>query len=184
MGIFDFLSSKKERNVEFVIPKNDFEKWYLDTHSLWCASVGGDASKLGGRFSKKSAITILKRDWVVAISAGCGEKFLEEYIQPIIEIKTEEKSELAWEYSLGGQLLCLAYAAEIITREQYNEQFIKLAKLYQKVFISWEDMVEQYFIGYEVATGNIEGVYMRKEIYKELNADTSPNFKIDWNTSF
>lgn len=184
MGLFNFLDASKQKDAEFVVPQNDQERWCLDTHSLWCASTGGDASKLGGRFSKKSAITVLKRDWGVNVVKGCGENFLAEYIKPIIAMKSQDKSQLSWEYSLCGQLLCLGYSAEIITREQYNQHFFQLALKYQQQFISWADMVEHYFIGYENATGNIEGVSYRKEVYAELNAPNSLNFKMDWNTIF
>lgn len=184
MGLFNFLSSNKQKDAEFVIAQNDKERWCLDTYSLWCASTGGDPSKLGGRFSKKSATTILKRDWMVSISKGCCDSFLVEYIKPVIDMESTEKSELAWEYSLCGQLLCLGYSAEIITRDQYNQNLFELAKKYQQQFKSWEDMVEQYFIGYENATGNTEGVNYRKEVYQVLNGPNSPNFKTHWNTSF
>ncbi|MFI3200977.1 MAG: DUF1266 domain-containing protein [Eubacteriales bacterium] len=184
MGVFDFLGSNKQKDEAFVVPKTEQERWCLDTYSIWCASTGGDASKLSGRFSKKSASTVLKRDWGVSISAGCGEQFLEDYIKPTIVMQSEDKGEISWEYGCCAQLLCLAYAAELITREQHNEQFFKLAKCYQLHFTSWEEMAEQYFIGYENATGNIAGVNMRKETYKELKAPNSLNFKVDWNISF
>ncbi|MFI3255604.1 MAG: hypothetical protein R3Y63_14925 [Eubacteriales bacterium] len=78
MGIFDFLGGNKQNDEAFVLPKNDQERWCLDTYSLWCASAGGDETKLSGRFTKKSASTVLKRDWGVSIYAGCGETFLKQ----------------------------------------------------------------------------------------------------------
>lgn len=184
MGILDIFGLNKEKNEEFVIPKNRQERWCLDTYSLWCSSAGGDPSKVGGRFSKKSATVVLKRDWAVDIFKGCDEKFLKEYIDPVIAMKSESKSELAWEYSCCGQLLCLGYSAEIITKEQYNKYFFQLAKEYQRNFTSWEDMIEAYFIGYENATGNTEEADFRRQVYNLLKAPDTQNFKEQWNLQF
>ncbi len=186
MGFFDFLKKNKQDDADYVVPRDSQERWCLDTCSIWCASVGGDASKLGGRFSKKSSIQVLRRDWAITVTndPNCARNFIEQDIRPILDNKSGEASELSWNYSLCAQLLCLAYSAEMITRSQYNTLFAELASNYQANFTSWEHMVEQYFVGYAEATGNLTGVENRKEIYKKLIMESSPNFKMDWKLSF
>lgn len=92
----------------------------------------------------------------------------------------------AWDYCRALYLLSSSYIAGYFTKEEALENSLNIAKMLQKRFNSWEELVESYLVGYAYwAEDNPKNEnsmsFERRRVYNEiLKSDNNP-YKIDWN---
>ncbi|MEK3785534.1 DUF1266 domain-containing protein [Paenibacillus sp. FSL K6-1230] len=123
-------------------------------------------------------------------SLTSDETQLLELYDMLEEVNTDnpEQGILAWDLCRATQIASWSYVAGFLSYERSMEISIEASARLQEQFVSWDQLVHNYLLGYQYWSGESpedaksELVY-RKQIYTRLKADPSGPYQVDWNTA-
>lgn len=111
-------------------------------------------------------------------------------LQSIYDAKAAygEQAIAGWDYSRAMSLIGWGYLAGFYTYEEAMDKSLETAQKIQKIFDSWDDFMNSYFLGYSYWSGNdpediSSQAYKRQKLYEELKAEKDGIYSVDWNTS-
>ncbi len=183
MGLFDFL---KKADPNMTLPQNDKEKWLRDTSAVWAHANFGDFNYFGGeKYSKDLASDmrlLLRRDWDIKNKVDCTNMIGD------LMYEAQEKPVLAWDLCRATQLYALGFIGGFYTREEMVEGSSHIAKMIQRNFSSWEDLIENYLAGHDDWARDVFGesaeerIADRRAVYNEIKGAGA--FKVNFNLMF
>ena len=100
------------------------------------------------------------------------------------------KAILGWDLSRAMQIIASAYIAEYYTYEEAMDKSLSIAKLIQKSFNSWEELVNSYLLGHKYwfhSNFQTENVHYkntpeyREKIYAQIKSFKISPYTIPWN---
>ena len=96
--------------------------------------------------------------------------------------KYGENALAAWDYSRAMSLLGNYYLAGLYTETEALDKSLEVARVIQEAFDSWDDFMENYFVGYEYWAE--ESSEERRGIYEDIKAEADSPYDIEWNLAF
>ncbi|MCI8615814.1 MAG: DUF1266 domain-containing protein [Lachnospiraceae bacterium] len=96
--------------------------------------------------------------------------------------KYGENALAAWDYSRAMSLLGNYYLAGFYTETEALDKSLEVARVIQEAFDSWDDFMENYFVGYEYWAE--ESSEERRGIYEDIKAEADSPYDIEWNLAF
>lgn len=87
----------------------------------------------------------------------------------------------AWDYCRALNLLSYYYVAGFYTKEEALDQSLEIAKEFQGMYGSWDELVDSYLRGYEYWAE--ESSDERRAIYEDLQTRKDNPYAVDYNTT-
>lgn len=183
MGLF-----RKKASADATEPKNDVDKWILCTYAMWSQYADGDWHYIAGSTEKSkpeaaSMRLMLRRDWEIHNRDELLDTvgYLTELFEQGVDVEDEDLEIGAWDLCRACQILAMAYVGGFIERNEMTAESIKVARIMQEYYSSWEELYESYLNGYRNWSDNEENIREREKICEELlNAVDGPK-SLDWN---
>lgn len=109
--------------------------------------------------------------------------------------KYGDRAILGWDLARAMQIIASAYVADYYTYEETMDRFLKVAKIIQENFNSWEELVDSYLVGHRYwfySNFDIEDIKeihpkntpnYRKELYIKLKNSKDNPYTIPWYTA-
>lgn len=86
----------------------------------------------------------------------------------------------AWDYCRALNLMSFYYVAGYYEKEEALDKSLEIAKELQAKYISWDELVESYLLGYEYWAE--ESSDERRAIYEDLKSREDNPYAVDYNT--
>ncbi|ONI40437.1 hypothetical protein AN639_04580 [Candidatus Epulonipiscium fishelsonii] len=168
-------------------PQTDQELWCLAVYRIW-GTFRGCPEYIGGVLHTDIALEqeIMERDWGICNAEECITM-----VGKLI-FDTVEKPERAWDLCRAMQILGNCYAAQLFSRKILNEYSVKVAFVIQHEFSNWEELEENYLLGYADWANRIykekapNHIKYRIECHKKIQQSNSivDVRNIDWHLNF
>lgn len=87
----------------------------------------------------------------------------------------------AWDYCRALNLASFYYVAGYYTREEALDKSLEIAKEFQAMYSSWDELVDSYLRGYEYWAE--ESSDERRAVYEEIKGRDNNPYAVDYNTT-
>lgn len=87
----------------------------------------------------------------------------------------------AWDYARAMNLVSFYYVAGYYTEEEALDKSLEIAKVFQPMYSSWDEMIDSYLLGYEYWAE--ESSDERRAIYEDLKSRDDNPYAVDYNTT-
>jgi len=189
MGLFGLFGKKEPDNA--TVPANDVEKWLVATYAPWSESAEGNWRYIAGSTEKSkqegaSMRVMLRRDWDVSNKAALLD--MVSFLIAVYEggeCESEEIQTGAWNLCRACQILAMGYVGGYIEREEMVQESVKVGRLMQKYYHSWNELYESYLAGYKkwriTAGGDAQkDMADREDLCKKLLEMQDGPCVVDW----
>lgn len=189
-----FLKIFTESAADSTIPNTNTEKWLVYTYAPWTVYFGGDWQYIAGVEEKTAQHKerlrfLLSRDWEVN-----GRKSLLDTVSFLTAMYYEEnapqKEDIvagAWDLCRACQILSLGFVCDYITRREMMDLSIKIGKIMQRLYRSWDELYESYLRGYAAwrrsqSDDGEEDIAERRKICQRLQREPDGPVSLKWQT--
>lgn len=189
MGLFGFLG--KKGTDESTAPANDTERWILGTYAMWSEATGGNWRYIAGSAEKNkkeaaSMRVMLRRDWEAPDKVALLD--MVNMLTALYKEECEQKDieSAAWDLCRACQILGMGYVGGYIERNEMVQESVKVGKIMQKYFHSWEELYNSYVKGYaewrkDAGEDADKDIQARESLCLKLRTMPDGPCTVDWN---
>ncbi len=189
MGIF-----RKKEPADATLPKTDAEKWVTYCYAMWSKYANGDWHYIAGsvEFSKSEGASMrvmLRRDWEINNKDELLDmvSYLTSFYEEGTDVEQEDIAIGAWDLCRACQILGMGYLGGIIQRQEMFDESLKVGRIIQEYYHSWQELYESYLNGYrDWRSGNDNGaqedIAERERICDEILKSADGPCSLSWNT--